>query len=217
MNKKKYNTIFSNNRHAEPFDKSQDRLSRSISPFDRVHPEQSRKAQGDLSQNHKTIRSNRKQCGYSILELILVIVLIGIIAGILARMFLWGMDIFNFVSDRKDVVQTSRIGMKILSKDLRSLQSTDDIVSASSSELEFYNPDDEEIVFSYSSGTVSRNSNSMIEDLSSFLFTYYEVDGDTIATPVEDVSDIWKIKYTLNATVGGNPVHMESSVIPRRF
>ena len=83
----------------------------------------------------------KNQTGYSLVELVIVIVLIGIIAGVLARMFIWGVDLFDVVSTRKDTVQSSRISMEVISKDLRMIKSENDIVSASNTGFNFYNLD----------------------------------------------------------------------------
>ncbi len=162
-------------------------------------------------------RRTANQAGYSLLELITVIVLIGIIAGVLSKMFIWGIDIFDFVSDRKDVLQSSRISMEILVKDLRSIKSAADIVSASSSQFDFYNIDDEEIVYSYSSNTLYRNANPMVVGLSSFQFTYQNASGGSLGSPVGSPSDIWKISFSLNATVDNSPMQLESTIVPRNF
>ncbi len=159
----------------------------------------------------------RNQFGYTMLELVLAIALLGIIAGVMARMFIWGIDIYSFVSNRKDVLQTSRIGIEILVRDLRSIKSAGDINSASNGQIDFYNLDDENIIFTYNSGVFSRNSNTMIDGLSSFQFTYYDVDDDLISSPVADPATIWKIKYTLYATIDAKTFHLESTVIPRNF
>ena len=168
------------------------------------------------------IRNNKKivmknQSGYTMLELVLVIALLGIIAGVVARMFIWGVDIFTFVSNRKDVLQTSRIGMEVLVRDLRSVKSAIDINSATGNQFDFYNLDDENIVFVYSSGTLTRNSNSMVEGLSAFQFTYYDVNDNVLTSPVAALTNIWKIKFTLNATIDGKPFKLESTVIPRNL
>ena len=159
----------------------------------------------------------KTQFGYTMLELVMAIALLGIIAGVMAKMFVWGIDIFDFVSNRKDVLQTSRIGIEILVRDLRAIKSASDINSASSSQLDFYNLDDENVIFVYNSGVFTRNSNNMIEGLSSFQFTYYDVSDAVISSPVADPSTIWKIKYTLNATIDAKQFHLESTVVPRNF
>ncbi len=151
------------------------------------------------------------------LELVLAIALLGIIAGVMARMFIWGIDIYDFVSNRKDVLQSSRIGIEIMVRDLRAIKSAGDINSASGSQLDFYNLDDENIIFFYNDGDFTRNSNIMIEGLSSFQFTYYDVNDAIIGSPVADPTNIWKIKYTLNATIDAKTFHLESTVIPRNF
>lgn len=163
------------------------------------------------------LRAGNPEAGYTILELILVIVLIGIIAGVMARMFLWGVDIFDFISDRKDLFQSSRIGMEILVKDLHAINSTANITSASSSQLNFTNLNNQQVAFSYNNGVLSRNSNNLIVGLDSFHFTFYDVNGDTLQTPVSTPSTIWKIKFSLNATVDNKPIHLQSIVVPRRF
>lgn len=132
-------------------------------------------------------------------------------------MFIWGIDIFDFVSNRKDVLQSSRIGIEILVRDLRAIKSSSDINSASNSQIDFYNLDDENIIFVYNSGVFTRNSNSMIDGLSSFQFIYYDVNDALISSPVADPSTIWKIKYILNATIDAKQFRLESTVIPRNF
>lgn len=158
-----------------------------------------------------------RQKGYSLLELVLVIALLGIIIGVLARMMVWGVDIFSFVSDRKDVVQSSRIGIKIIKKDLRKIKSSNDISNATNTQLTFINMDNETVSFTYSSGDLTRNTNELIEGLDSFYFTFYDADGDTIATPVTDPTTIWKIKFKLHATVNSKPWSIESITMPRNI
>jgi prepilin-type N-terminal cleavage/methylation domain-containing protein len=158
-----------------------------------------------------------KQSGYSLVELIVAIVLIGIIAGVLAKMFIWGVDIFDTVSNRKDIVQSSRISMEVISKDLRMIKSENDIVSASTTGLNFYNMDNEHIIYNFGDGTISRNANSMVEGITSFVFTYYDANGTILVSPVADPTDIWKIKVELDATVDGKPINLETIVTPRNL
>ncbi|MFQ5631217.1 MAG: prepilin-type N-terminal cleavage/methylation domain-containing protein [bacterium] len=157
------------------------------------------------------------QRGYSLLELILVIVLSGIIVGIMARMLLWGIDVFDFVSNRTNMVQSSRIGMKKLEKDLLKIKSSDDINSATSTMLNFTNLNNQTIVLNYDSGKLTRNTNDLLQGLDSFYFTFYDAGGDTIPTPVTDPTDIWKIKFRLLATVDGKPWNLESMIKPRNI
>ena len=165
--------------------------------------------------NEKPNRIKTNQAGYSLLEMITVIVLIGIVAGVMSKMFLWGVDIFNFVSARKDMLQSSRISMEILVKDLRSIKSANDIVSASSSQINFYDIDSEQIIYNFSGNTLYRNANPMVVGLSSFQFSYQNASGGSLGSPVGSPSDIWKISFSLNATVDGNPMHLESTITPR--
>jgi prepilin-type N-terminal cleavage/methylation domain-containing protein len=163
------------------------------------------------------IVNKRSQFGYTMLELILVIVLIGIIAGVLTKMFIWGVDIFNFVSSRKDVVQSSRIGMEIFVKDLRYIKNPNDIIFASNKQFRFYNSKRELIVYKYSDGKVTRNKNNMIEGLTSFQFSYYDINSLDLGLQVKNPDNIWKIKISIESIVNNKPFALESMVMPRNF
>ena len=97
------------------------------------------------------------------------------------------------------------------------VKSENDIVAATASGFNFYNMDNEQIIYNFSDGMISRNSNSMVEGLTSFVFTYYDSNDNILATPVADPTDIWKIKVKLDATVDGKPINLETVVTPRNL
>lgn len=169
-----------------------------------------------MNNEHK-IRIIKVQSGFSFPELIVVVMLIGIIAGITGSMFNWGVDMFDFVTQRKDVLQASRFGMEIMVKDLRAIKSSNDIPTADSSSISFYNSRDEFISFSFVNGVLLRNSQPLIGDLTTCKFTYFDVNDNDLGTTVTDPSLIWQIDISINATINNNPFHVQSSVIPRSF
>ena len=157
------------------------------------------------------------QSGFSFLEMVLVIALIGIIAGVMSQMFVWGVDMFDTVSTRKDSMQSGRIGAEFLVSDLRSISGADNITTATTTNLIFDNIDSETINYAYSGGSLTRNSNSLLVGLSNFQFTYRDVDGNDLSSPVSSPENIWKISFSVDATVDGDPFHLETSVVPRSF
>ncbi len=157
------------------------------------------------------------QSGFSFLEMVMVIALIGIIAGVMAQMFVFGVDMFDATATRKDSMQGGRIAVEFMVQDLRAIADADDVTTATATSLTFYNIDSETINYSYSGGTLSRNSNTLLEGLSNFQLSYTDVDGVVLSTPVSTPGDIWKISFSIDATVDGKPFHMESSVVPRAF
>ena len=165
----------------------------------------------------KTIIKLRNQSGFTFSELIVVVVLIGIVAGITGSMLAWGVDMFDFISHRKDVLQSARFGMEIMVKDFRSIKSPGDIPSANSTGLSFYNSNDQFISFNFDNGVLLRDNRPLIEDLTSCDFTYYDVNGADLGTTVTDPSLIWQIDISINAIIDNNPFHLQSSVIPRSF
>lgn len=157
------------------------------------------------------------QSGFSFSELIVVVTLIGIIAGITGSMFIWGIDMFDFIAQRKDVMQSARFGMEIMVKDLRSVKSSNDIPTANNSSLSFYNFNDQYITFSYDNGTLTRNGSALTEGLTDIDFTYFDVNGINLGSTVTDPSLIWQIDISIDAVIDGKPFHMESTVVPRSF
>lgn len=159
----------------------------------------------------------RRQRGYSLIELIVVVVLIAIIAGITGRMLAWGIDMFDFISVRKDAMHAARLGVEIVVKDLRSLINSDDINTADDGTLIFDNLSGVTITLEFDEGSLIRNENPLIQNLSDFRFRYYDINELELGVPVTDPSLVWRIDFSLDAVVDGNPFHMESSVIPRSF
>jgi prepilin-type N-terminal cleavage/methylation domain-containing protein len=155
--------------------------------------------------------------GVSLVELMVTIVLIGIIAAVTARMLVTGAGAFNSVSSRNKVLHSNRISLEMLMKDLRSIKSKDHILSASSNQLTFINIHDEQINYSFSNGTLYRNSNMNVEGLSTFELTYYDDDGNVISSPVSTLTDIWDINVSVDATVEGQPFHLNSRMHPRNI
>ena len=79
----------------------------------------------------KKVKCNfSNEAGYSFLEFVIVIVLIGIIAGVMSTMFVFGVDMFDSSVSRKDTVPGSRIATQFLIKDFRAIADASDIASA---------------------------------------------------------------------------------------
>lgn len=155
--------------------------------------------------------------GASLVEMMVTIVLIGIIAAVTTRMLLSGAGAFNSVSSRNDTLHSNRISLEMLMKDLRAIKSSNDITTATSSQLVFNNINDEQINYHFTNGILYKNSNMIMKGLSSFQFTFYDDNGTIINSPVSVPSDIWDINVSVEATVDGSPFHLESKMHPRNI
>lgn len=158
-----------------------------------------------------------KNKGFSLVELMVVLTLIGIVAGITAKMLLVGAKTFDTVSTRNETLQINRIGIELLIKDLRMIKSSNDIVSADAGRLIFYTVDGEHITYLYSAGELTRNDHLLMNGLSEFQLIYYDNDGTELSVPVTNKSDIWDIKISADATVNESPFHLETKVHPRNI
>ena len=165
----------------------------------------------------KNILFSSREKGVSLVELMVTVVLIGIIAAITARMLIIGAGTYDSVNTRNKVLQTNRISFEMLMKELRSIKSKNDITLANSSQIIFNNLNDEQINYSFSNGSIYRNSNLFVEGLTSFQFTYFDDSGAVLTAPVSSPSQIWEIDIAVDASVNSKPFHMESRLHPRNI
>jgi len=135
----------------------------------------------------------------------------------LARILLCGLNLFDCIYERKNVVQSARIGMEMLAADIRRITASSQIISADSTSLSFLDSNSEEVTYSYSEGVLHRNGHNLVDGLSSFSFVYYDDAGNQLSVPVYDVSQIWMIRFGLEGRVNDQLFSFQLSVAPRTF
>jgi prepilin-type N-terminal cleavage/methylation domain-containing protein len=163
------------------------------------------------------ISFSSREKGVSLVELMVTVVLIGIIAAVTARMLVIGAGTYDSVNTRNKVLHANRISFEMLTKDLRAIKSKSDITLANASQIIFNNLNDEQVNYSFSNGSLYRNSNLFVEGLSSFQFTYFDDEGEDLSSPVSTPSQIWEIDIAVDATVSSKPFHLESRLHPRNI
>lgn len=163
--------------------------------------------------------------GFTLIELILVIIIIGAIAGIVSVTLRQGTDQFVEVTSRGDVMSRARYGLERMAREIRAAENNS-VSTWTSTALEFDRPDPvdpaivETVRFSWAGApsnpvvmTVDAASNDLVDDVTSLAFTYYEDDGSTPANPNKIVT----IVVELTVTALGESVTLSSTVYPRDF
>mgnify|MGYP000851080253 CR=1 FL=1 len=148
---------------------------------------------------------------YTLVEMVLVIVIIGIVAGIAVPLMLEVGDAWSLSSKAYDraalqaVVITGR-----MSKEIRQLRDARSLVTATNSQLTFFNTNNTNITYSSSGSLLMRNNDVLAENVASFSFTYYNDTNATIATPVVglgNVTDIRRVEVKYSLSAGSRPLH----------
>ncbi len=164
----------------------------------------------------------RRAMGFTFVETLLVIIMIGILGGIAARVLLSGLDIYAFIVNRNNAFHNARVAMERM-VDETLLIDSGDITYLGSTRFGFRDVDG--ISTDFRSRTMSRDGVSvpciyrgddfLAGNVVSLDFDYLKDDGSTtIFSPwVRRIN----IDFTVTALAGAGDVHLRTDVYPRNF
>ncbi|MCP4653551.1 MAG: hypothetical protein GY858_09270 [Candidatus Omnitrophica bacterium] len=150
--------------------------------------------------------------GFSLLEVILVVTLLGLIVTAIYPFF--GTTVSGWeVKDRQtEVLQIGRAGMDDI---IRSLKGATTFSTAKANEIKFEDVDGDDVKYKLSKGVVELNKVALIEPVDSLTFTYYDQDG----AETSDKSSVRLVKIALvisDSESKVSPVTFSSIVMPRK-
>lgn len=169
----------------------------------------------------------KREAGLTLIELIMVMVIVGSLAGISSMYIKETIDLWNFLSFRSEISSSQRMALIRMSREIRQI---DSITLAESARLKFDAveldgaPGTTTIEFFRNAGNelrrVINNNNSgqgnilanAITDLS---FTYYDANNQSLAVPVADTGEIKRIAFSLTAASGSQSKTLKTQIFPR--
>lgn len=137
--------------------------------------------------------------GFTLIEMILVVVIISILSAVSARVlnaiftsYFRGQDLINADSE-------ARVALRRVSIDLHNLRSTADITTASASVLTFTDLNGNAISYQLNASQLVRNNLALAKNTQSIVFQYYDAAGILLVAPVSalNIPLIRYIKLTL--------------------
>lgn len=167
----------------------------------------------------KALQKNQK--GFTFIELVLSLVVLGLISLTLATLLRTGIDTFSLIVSRKEALHNARLAVERVTREIIYLEAAD-ILSISPTMIQFNDKNDISTDFhSVASGSlfqVYRGTNLLAENLSNFLFTYYDQAGGEI-TNFSDIASVRRIKVemTVQTQNGFGDVKVRGDVYPRNF
>ncbi len=157
--------------------------------------------------------------GFTLIEIVIVIVLIGVLATILIQPFHQGVQSFLAVEARGDLTAEARAATTRMVREIRNIQkkadNTPNISAANASSITFVDVDNNTITFSLSGSTIQRNSNLLADQVSSLQFRYFNGNNGVMDPPV--LNDVRRILIVLTLTEGGQTVSVTEQAFLREL
>jgi prepilin-type N-terminal cleavage/methylation domain-containing protein len=156
--------------------------------------------------------------GFTLIELILTITIVGIIAFVSAQVLMRGIDAYSLITNRKDATQHARVGMDRMIQELTLLKPLD-LTYASDTRINFFDASGLLTNFRrasvYSTIDLLRGGDFLAGRISLLDFDFYRSDDASTTVP----SAVRKINIELTTqTVGGyGTVPVRTNVFPRNF
>lgn len=156
---------------------------------------------------------NRSQSGFTLLELVMVIVIIGIIGATGARLLTGGVEAYETGRKQLATLSKARYAADRLAWEIRQTEYTGasyNITSFTSSQFRFVKTDGETVTLNSSGGNIQLTYNSvgfaspLTDQLSSLTFSYYQSDGQTAATVASQIRYV-EASFTLDNGVATFP------------
>lgn len=165
----------------------------------------------------------KQKCGFTIIEFIVTVLIIGIIAGVGAPLIAEIADGWLLQTRRKEMSESARIAMERMIRETRRIANTTSVITANSGTLQFIDIDNHDITFDVLTNTLRRTADGTAVDLAdnidSLSFIYYNASGATITTPLvsPDTTNIKRIEITVTFSLGGTQLSVQSQAAPRRL
>jgi len=158
----------------------------------------------------QTVRERSSPTGFTLIELIIVVVILGIIALFLAPVMLSGVDSWEHIHNRSYLIDNGRLAINRMVREIRQAK---EITTWEDDQITFTDVNDEVISFQQINSTLLRNDDDLadnLEDPGGLQFTYLDDNGD-LAEGVEDIEQV-KINLVLYNVAGSFRIQSQAYI-----
>jgi len=150
----------------------------------------------------------KKHCGFTMIELIIVIVILAVLSAIALPMLTAGFNGYFTQRNLSDANWQGRLALSRMSRDIRSIPSAGNITTATSTQFTFTNSSNASVSYTLSGTALQRNGITLANGVSAVTFGYYTSAGAVTAT----ISAIRYVSITLNITENNTNITLETVV-----
>jgi prepilin-type N-terminal cleavage/methylation domain-containing protein len=155
----------------------------------------------------------KKKFGFTLIELVVVMVLIGIIAIVVSKILFQGFNAYLTTQNVTDADWQGRLALERMRLDIMGIRSPSDISTASANQLVFTDSNGNSITYTLSGSTLTRSGDILADGINSLQLTYLDKNGSVTAT----TSAIRYITIQLNVTKSNTNFNVSTSVYPRNL
>ncbi|HAZ09750.1 MAG TPA: hypothetical protein DCY56_01400 [Candidatus Omnitrophica bacterium] len=165
----------------------------------------------------------KKEKGFTLIEVIIVITIVGIVSVIIGSMLLGVVKAWTFKLNRNDILWDGRLAMDRMTREIRTIKNSTSVTTASAAQFRFTDTGNKDITYSLSSTNLNRTENGtanlLAADVSALTFTYYNSSDAVIPSPAVSPSatDIRRVRINLTLTKNGENVYLQSDASTKNF
>jgi len=174
------------------------------------------------------IKHNQQLRGFTLIEMIIAIILMGIVSGLLASIIAVNFKTISKVSDRKKLITQGMLAVELFNRELGMLTDSTKLLIANDQELQFTDKQGDTWDYSVTSGTLTRqevgvgSAMLLAAPLVNASSKSYYYDGNNTAltgTPLSSTNRklVRLVKFILVMDDGGSGIPLMATVYPENL
>lgn len=166
---------------------------------------------------HSALRTSKSN-GFTLVEIVITIVLIGILSGVAAMIIMQGVRAYSDEQSRSDVHYQARLAVERMAREIRQIRSRTDISTWTDTNMRFTDASGNVVGFEHVGSNINRwdgaTDTVLASGITPFDYNYFQQDG---TTPAGAVANIWFVEITFTSQQGSESAQMRTKVHPRNF